>query len=781
MKMTTLMARTLAPLRLTILTLLLIGMLLPSIAQRAAAELNDRGEVTLPLAEYLKLSQAARAAQRVEEPELRLVELVSEHTRLRVDGDAVAVRSEYAIEVRGIPERAVVLPLTGFGHQVRVERTDGTSAATRDGVGAAVHRQDSEILFTAEGPGSYRVVVEARDLLMDTWMEIAEIQAPVATLFLDLPAGHRWACDHAVVVSERAVAGTTGEGARIHVEMALEQGELYHLSVDRRGAQVEEDVLAHSVGVTFVEVDRGGVRRHDVLATEVLRGDLQGYRVTLPPGLDLEAVATDEGEAVPWIGDDGKLDVRREQRLVGHGYLALTSRRLPAETEDGSRTRVDLTPIVAEIPQRTRYLVLLASAAAEVVPQPQAQWSRVDQSDLPVPLHQDLQALRPASVWRATDPAAGGELLVHRLPEVTTAEQVISERQSVSLLTLDGSLVLRDRFRVRGRAATLDVELPVGVELWTVNVDDEAVRPLHRGLGRRDSRQQDGLAAGQPQLYSIPLGFRAGLAAADPGQDVWVEVVGVRALAQGAPAPTRGHSNLRLELASVMVPVLMHDWRVLLPQGARYRYAGGDLLPLTDLTAPLRRGWGWSSRRTKEMPSRVIERGLGNVRAVVKDEHGDTLPGVTVTLMLRGSELEQSTVTNENGQATVLNLQPGQYRLVAQLEGFVTVEHHLQVRSGQLASTDVELPLSMLEESIVVSAEPARYYDNTFLVEEMQVGQLARDEDFARAEFGQMSQGLAGGAKPLPVTVPETGKVLELGGVLPPARVSVELEVRAER
>lgn len=775
MKMTTMVARTLMPIRLTILTLLLIGMLLPSTAERAAAEMNDKGEVTLPLAEYLKLSQAARTAQRVQEPELRLVELVSEHTRLRVDGASVMVRGEYVIEVRGVPERAVVLPLTGFGHQVRVERTDGAAASTRGGVGASVHRQDGEILFVADSPGSYRVVVEGRDLLTGSWMEIAEIQAPVATLFLDLPADHKWTCNRAVVVSERTVAETAGAAARIHVEMALEQGERYNLSVDRRGAQVEEEVLAHSVGVTFVEVDRSGVRRHDVLATEVLRGDLQGYRVTLPPGLDLEAVATDEGEVVPWIGDDGKLDVRREQRLAGHGYLALTSRRLAAETGDGSTTRVDLTPVVAEIPQRTRYLVLLASAAADVVPQPQDQWLRVDQSDLPVPLHQDMEALRPASVWRAVDPAQGGELLVHRLPEVSTAEQVISERQSVSLLTLDGSLVLRDRFRVRGRAATLDIELPADVQLWTVSVDDEAVRPLHRAL------QQPGAEAGQPQLYSIPLGFRAGLAAADLGQDVWVEVVAVRTLAQGAPASTRGHSNLRLELASVTVPVLMHDWRVLLPQGARYRYAGGELLPIADLTAPVDRGWSWSPRRTKEVPTQVVERGLGNVRAVVKDGNGDTLPGVTVTLTLRGGELERSALTNENGQATVLNLQPGQYRLVAQLEGFTTVEHYLQVRSGQLAETNVELPLSALEESIVVSAESARYYDNTFLLDEIEIGQAARDADLVQAEYGQMSQGLAGGAKPLPVTVPESGKILELGGVLPPARVSVELEVRAER
>ena len=41
--------------------------------------------------------------------------------------------------------------------------------------------------------------------------------------------------------------------------------------------------------------------------------------------------------------------------------------------------------------------------------------------------------------------------------------------------------------------------------------------------------------------------------------------------------------------------------------------------------------------------------------------------------------------------------------------------------------------------------------------------------------------GLVGGVKPLNVAIPESGKVLLLTGVLPPADVDVELEVRARK
>ena len=37
---------------------------------------------------------------------------------------------------------------------------------------------------------------------------------------------------------------------------------------------------------------------------------------------------------------------------------------------------------------------------------------------------------------------------------------------------------------------------------------------------------------------------------------------------------------------------------------------------------------------------------------------------------------------------------------------------------------------------------------------------------------------LVSGIKPLPITIPESGKLLLLAGVLPPERIGVELEVK---
>ena len=81
------------------------------------------------------------------------------------------------------------------------------------------------------------------------------------------------------------------------------------------------------------------------------------------------------------------------------------------------------------------------------------------------------------------------------------------------------------------------------------------MRPLERGGGK----------------ISVPLGF-------DTGKDAVVEVVSVQAKA--IPA---GRSELALDVPRVAVPVQEHRWRLLLPDGARYRFRSGDLRPAVDL------------------------------------------------------------------------------------------------------------------------------------------------------------------------------------------------------
>lgn len=82
------------------------------------------------------------------------------------------------------------------------------------------------------------------------------------------------------------------------------------------------------------------------------------------------------------------------------------------------------------------------------------------------------------------------------------------------------------------------------------------------------------------------------------------------------------------------------------------------------------------------------------------------------------------------------------------------------------------LPLAPVMEELVVSAEAPTPRS----VEEMR--RERQNRQISRQELQRLQQGMVGGVKPLPVEIPETGKLLVLSGALPPPEVSVTLRVK---
>ncbi|NJL28660.1 MAG: TonB-dependent receptor [Thermoanaerobaculia bacterium] len=93
----------------------------------------------------------------------------------------------------------------------------------------------------------------------------------------------------------------------------------------------------------------------------------------------------------------------------------------------------------------------------------------------------------------------------------------------------------------------------------------------------------------------------------------------------------------------------------------------------------------------------------GNLYGTTTDAQGEALPGVTVTLSGFGAPRVQ--VTDAQGQFRFLSLDPGNYGLKADLEGFSTVEYPaVNIRVGR--NTTLEITLSpAVEEVITVTAE----------------------------------------------------------------------------
>jgi hypothetical protein len=659
---------------IALLTLIVLSGLAATVA--AADDKPAPNEVILPLHDYLALVEKAETVERertraAAQSEAPVAEVVTQRTSVRIGDEDAQISAHFEALIQGHPKEPLSLPFRGLAEKVDIEPQAAGSALS--------FSADRGMLLVAPAPGKYTVDVRGRAALEDRGgvrrLVLATVAAAVAEVAVDLPADLAWSAPGTVVVEDRVTGG------RRAVRLAVHRGEVPTLEIQRRLVDTEAGkLLAQSVVLTLFQLRPDGFRRHDVVLYEVSRGSLASLAVDLPADLAVEQVATDEGDVVPVV-DVHHLTVHRRQQLQGIGYLVVTSTPTVGATLPASA-------VVPAIEVRARYLVVASSVAADVQPTSVsgggggASWSRVDLSDLPPALGEALQTLDLTAAWRLAGDTPGTlsgvapSLTVTLLPPSPRLPTLVRERETTTLVTVDGTVLHRDRFTLDQAGAALDLTLPAGAVLWSAKVGEQTVRPVER-------------TGGNAGTLSIPLGF------ARLGRPPVVEVVSV--LERTVP---KGRSELSLTLPEVGAPVSLHQWRVLLPEGARYRFKRGDLRPARERVVPAG-SWG----------------GKGRYEA--------------------------------NGPAA----QP------------VAVPEPVQAGGAEGISGG-----ALGNERISTGAT----------VSQSELEKISTARDFGSLSK-ELKQGMVGGVKPLPVTIPETGKVLLLTGALPPARIGVEIEVKGKR
>lgn len=94
----------------------------------------------------------------------------------------------------------------------------------------------------------------------------------------------------------------------------------------------------------------------------------------------------------------------------------------------------------------------------------------------------------------------------------------------------------------------------------------------------------------------------------------------------------------------------------------------------------------------------------GSIEGVVRDASGAVLPGATVEATANG--VVSSTVTDSVGLYRFPSLAPGNYRVTANLQGFVAREVvEVRVGLGQMKKVDFALPLAGVAETVMVTAQ----------------------------------------------------------------------------
>jgi hypothetical protein len=96
----------------------------------------------------------------------------------------------------------------------------------------------------------------------------------------------------------------------------------------------------------------------------------------------------------------------------------------------------------------------------------------------------------------------------------------------------------------------------------------------------------------------------------------------------------------------------------------------------------------------------------GSVVGVVKDAQGAYVPGATVSIVNKETNLTRDTVTNAEGAYSLINVPPGAYDVKISLQGFREgVRSNVPVSIGQISRIDVALEVGTVSETVTVASE----------------------------------------------------------------------------
>ena len=96
----------------------------------------------------------------------------------------------------------------------------------------------------------------------------------------------------------------------------------------------------------------------------------------------------------------------------------------------------------------------------------------------------------------------------------------------------------------------------------------------------------------------------------------------------------------------------------------------------------------------------------GSITGIARDAQGAAIPGATVTIVSKETNLTRDTVTGGDGSFTLNNVLPGPYDVKISLTGFrEAVRTNVPVTIGEISRVDMTLEVGALTETVTVASE----------------------------------------------------------------------------
>ena len=102
----------------------------------------------------------------------------------------------------------------------------------------------------------------------------------------------------------------------------------------------------------------------------------------------------------------------------------------------------------------------------------------------------------------------------------------------------------------------------------------------------------------------------------------------------------------------------------------------------------------------------VAQQGTAQIAGKITDEQGAVLPGVAVVVTNEATGVFRDTTTSGEGTYFVAQLVPDNYKVVAKLTGFRTMERTgLVLQVGNTMTINLALPIGGIEENVTVTGQ----------------------------------------------------------------------------
>lgn len=718
-----------------------------------APPLPTSGNVTLPIAEYNKLLDLARKPPK--KPEAPPLAYSIQHADLKFHVGQESVLGTVQLDGAVFNQGETKVPLT-------------SGMTILD-----AHQQNKALPLEQEGPMATAILPGPAEfsVMLDAGMQL-EIGAGRASFKLPVPAAGSVRLslvipgDHSnIKINPGLITGRTAANGQTTIEAALVPGQPANIEWATReiaAPQAPREVRFLSDVKTLVSVNEAELRAAVLADVTVVQGEPAEFSVLIPGGYEVTGTSgsTVESSEVR----DGVLTVKlTEGSSRSHQFFI--SMEKPVNT-----TKADAPFVSFKNSQRETGEVLVeGTGAMELTATESGGLKRLDTKEVNANLRSLARFPLQAAFRYHRQPAEAPGLSLEwvRFPDSSVLAAVAERAIVTTLVTSEGRSLTEVRLLLRNQAQPfLKIDLPAGVNIISAEVAGEKVKPVQGPDGSR-----------------VPLlrpGFR-------PTDAYFVSFVFMHS---GSPFAKKGGSEL--DLPKMDVPIDLLQWEVFLPQQYQVKDFGGDAIATRMLPADFREvvdaevrmdaplvetspqavsvfagannSFVYSQNRQEVDQLSLFNPGVVNIESllpgqlggIVVDPVGAVIPGAKITVVQPDTGKTVNTVTNSAGYWVVSGMSPGNTKVTATAQGFVTWVRDLTYDVNKPARIGTPLGIASTSQTVEVhgnARDDQRFFDQ--LQKEAKKNE-AMQQNAASSNVLNLQKRVAG-VLPVGVEVPRAG------------------------